>query len=105
MATSNSTPIYTTLTDVTGHLAEFGKVAGQGSKGLWGLGARVFGEDTEDAPLPLPARIALGALVNQIRHLETAIKRIEAELLAWHRTRWPLSTMANLGRVTSVKVV
>jgi transposase len=36
--------------------------------------------------LPPAARIALGALVSQIRHVQAEIRKIEAELLAWHRT-------------------
>ncbi len=90
-----------------GHLAEFGMVARQGSKGFWELVERVFSEDTDDTPLPSAARIALGALVNQIRHLQAEIKRIEIELLAWHRTSESsrrLETIPGIGFITATAI-
>jgi transposase len=88
-----------------GHLAEFGIVAGQGSKGFWGLVERVFGN--EDALVPSAARIALGALVSQIRHLQVDIRRIEAELLAWHKTSEAsrrLETIPGVGIITATAI-
>jgi transposase len=90
-----------------GHLAEFGMVARQGSKGFWELVERIFSEDADDTLLPSAARIALGALTNQIRHLQTAIKRIEVELLAWHRTSEAsrrLETIPGIGFITATAI-
>jgi len=96
-----------TVNALRGHLAEFGIVAGQGSKGLWGLVERVFGNDAENALVPPATRIALGALVSQIRHLQVEIRRIEAELLAWHKTSEAsrrLETIPGVGIITATAI-
>jgi len=90
-----------------GHLAEFGIVASQGAKGLWALVDRVFGADADQSLLPAAARIALGTLVSQIRHLQIEIKKIEAELLAWHRTSEAsqrLETIPGVGFITATAI-
>jgi transposase len=92
-----------------GHLAEFGIVASQGSKGLWlwKLIGVAFGEDAEPSLLPPAARIALGALVSQIRHLQIEIKRIETEILTWHKTNEAsrrLETIPGVGFITATAI-
>ncbi len=66
-----------------GHLAEFGVVVAQGAAGRTLLMSLV--EDEEFDVIPPEARIALTALVEQIRSLETAAGDLEAAIKAWHR--------------------
>jgi transposase len=90
-----------------GHLAEFGIVASQGARGLWKLVERAFDGDAEGRVLPRAARIALGALVSQIRHTQAEIRKIEAELLAWHRTSEAsrrLETIPGVGVITATAI-
>lgn len=96
-----------TVNALRGHLAEFGLVASQGAKGLWALVDRVFGADADPSLLPAAARIALGTLVSQIRHLHMQVKAIEAELLAWHRTSEAskrLETIPGVGFITATAI-
>lgn len=90
-----------------GHLAEYGIVASQGARGLWHLVERAFDEDAEGRLLPPTARLALGALVSQIRHTQVEIGKIEAELLAWHRTSEAsrrLETIPGVGVITATAI-
>jgi transposase len=89
------------------HLAEFGIVGSQGAKGLWNLVKRTFSDDAEPSLLPPAARIALSALVHQIRHLQMEIRRIESELVVWHKTNEAsrrLETIPGIGFITATAI-
>ena len=65
-----------------GHLAEFGVVAPQGMRGFQSLMERLAGGELE-----MPAFLirALHDLAAPLAALQASIRRIEAEILAWHR--------------------
>jgi transposase len=89
-----------------GHLAEFGLVAAQGTKGLAELVERAFGSNADDAIPPL-ARRALAPLAAQLRELQAQIKAIEVELLAWHRANDAsrrLETIPGVGFITATAI-
>lgn len=91
-----------------GHLAEFGLVAAQGARSLAELIKRLFESDgtPEDAVPPL-ARRALAPLVAQLSELQTQIKTIEVELLAWHRANdasQRLETIPGVGFITATAI-
>jgi transposase len=90
-----------------GHLAEFGIVAGQGAKNLRELIERVFAADPDQSELPRLARVALGTLVMQLNDLQTQVRAIEVELLAWHRTSEAskrLETIPGVGFITATAI-
>ena len=66
------------------HLAEFGLVAAQGLRNVGELIAIVRADG--DTRLPAVARQALQVLANQIEQTESAVRALERELLAWHKT-------------------
>jgi transposase len=74
------------------HLAEFRMVAAQGLRNVGELIAVV--RDDGDRRLPAVARQVLQVLANQIEQIETAVRALERQLLAWHKTNpvshgWP----------------
>jgi transposase len=90
-----------------GHLAEFGIVAGQGTKNLRELIERVFTTDADQSELPRLARIALEPLVMQLNDLQMRIRVIDVELLAWHRTSEAsqrLETIPGVGFITATAI-
>lgn len=90
-----------------GHLAEFGIVAGQGAKNLRELIERVFAEHQDQLELPWLARIALKPLIMQLNNLQTQVKAIDVELLAWHRTSAAskrLETIPGVGFITATAI-
>jgi transposase len=90
-----------------GHLAEFGIVAGQGTKNLRELIERVFTTDADQSELPRLARIALEPFVMQLNDLQMRIRVIDVELLAWHRTSEAsqrLETIPGVGFITATAI-
>ena len=90
-----------------GHLAEFGIVAGQGAKNLRELIERVFAEHQDQLELPRLARIALKPLIVQLNDLQTQVRMIDGELLAWHRTSAAskrLETIPGVGFITATAI-
>jgi transposase len=90
-----------------GHLAEFGIVAGQGAKNLRELIERVFAEHQDQLELPRLARIALKPLIMQLNDLQTQVRAIDVELLAWHRTSAAskrLETIPGVGFITATAI-
>jgi transposase len=90
-----------------GHLAEFGIVAGQGAKNLRELIERVFAGPRDQLEIPRLARVALGPLVLQLNNLQSQIRAIEVELLAWHRTSEAskrLETIPGVGIITATAI-
>lgn len=83
------------------HLAEFGIIA---AKGPGGVKAAVAALHEEQESLPGAARLALHGIVDQLRHLATAIEKLEAEIIAWHRTSAVsrrLATIPGIGPITA----
>jgi transposase len=64
-------------------LVEYGIVASQGPGGVKVLVSLLH---EKDDILPSQARVALRTIVTQLRAIATEIERLEAEVLAWHRT-------------------
>jgi transposase len=83
------------------HPAEFGIIA---AKGPGGVKAAVAALHEEQESLPGAARLALHGIVDQLRHLATAIEKLEAEIIAWHRTSAVsrrLATIPGIGPITA----
>jgi transposase len=72
-----------TMNALRGHLAEYGVVAPVGVRGFAALSERLAAGDLGEAPDFLTR--ALRALGEMLAGLQTAIRRIEREILAWHR--------------------
>src|SRR5271167_4836943 len=90
-----------------GHLAEFGIVTGQGAKNLRELIEQILAEGPDRLELPRFARIALDPLNMQLNDLQTRVRAIEIELLAWHRTSAAsrrLETIPGVGFITATAI-
>jgi transposase len=72
-----------TMNAVRGHLAEYGIVAPVGVRGFVALSGRLAAGEVGEAPDFLIR--ALQALAEPLAGLQTAIRQIEREILAWHR--------------------
>src|SRR5712672_247346 len=76
------------------HLAEFGMVAAQGLRNVGELIAIV--RDDADRRLPALARQILQVLANQIEQIEAAVRALERQLLAWHKTNRVSQRLASI---------
>jgi transposase len=84
------------------HLAEFGIVAAQGRAGVMTLTALV--EDDEYELIPVIAREALLAVVDQLRDVHERVGMIERKILIWHRSNEQsqrLETIPGIGPITA----
>jgi transposase len=70
------------INGLRGHLAEFGLIA---AKGPAGVKAAIEALREAQEYLPEVVRLALHGIVDQLRQLGTAIERLEARIVAWHR--------------------
>ncbi len=87
------------------HLAEYGIIAPKGRAHVRDL-IKVLGQ--QDAPLPELARQTLLLIAEMIDGLSQQIRRIEMELLAWHRTHpvcQRLETIPGIGFITATALV
>jgi transposase len=87
------------------HLAEYGIIAPKGRAHVRDL-IKVLGQ--EDAPLPDLARQTLFLIAEMIDGLSQQIRKIEVELLAWHRTHpvcQRLETIPGIGFITATALV
>lgn len=87
------------------HLAEYGIIAPKGRAHVKEL-VSVLGR--EDAPLPELARQTLLLIAGTIDGLSQQIRRIEIELLAWHRSNpvcQRLETIPGIGFITATALV
>ena len=74
--------VRTQLTNaIRGHAAEFGLVAPKGVRHVAPLLARIAADET----LPALARELLHELGEELRGLQARLRRVETELMAWHR--------------------
>lgn len=91
-----------TLNAVRAHLAEFGIITAQGPHRLHGL---IQSIEADDGPeLPRMARAALTSLAAQLATLSDEIRRLERQLLAWHRadeTSQRLATVPGIGLIAA----
>jgi len=67
---------------IRGHAAEFGVIAAKGPVRIAELLQRAH---AEDAAVPAPVRELLSVLSGQLDAIETKLKALESELMAWHR--------------------
>jgi transposase len=84
-----------------GHLAELGIVT---SVGAGGVTASLKALHEEQERLPDHARSALHGIAAQLRALTSEIERLEAQILAWHRsdeTSRRLATIPGIGPITA----
>jgi transposase len=82
-------------------LAEFGIIA---AKGAGGVKAAIEALHEAQEQLPEAARMALHGIVDQLGQLATAIERLEARIVAWHRTNdvsRRLATIPGIGPITA----
>ncbi len=87
------------------HLAEFGIIVAQGVGRVGALIERIF--DAHEEEIPLLARTALQPLATQFLQLQPQIKALEADLLAWHKTREEsrrLETIPGIGVLTATAI-
>lgn len=91
-----------TLNAVRAHLAEFGIITAQGSHKLLTL---IRAIRTGEVPgLPRIARIALESLATQLDVLTDEIRKLERQLMLWHRadkTSQRLKTIPGVGVITA----
>jgi transposase len=90
------------LNAVRGHLAEFGIITAQGPYRLLTLIRTIEAGDGPD--LPPMARAALDSLVTQLDTLTGEVRKLERQLLAWHRadeTSRRLKTIPGIGIITA----
>jgi transposase len=88
------------------HLAEFGVVMKQGKAGAAAVAALV--EDAENNTLSLPMREALLPLVEQLRHTEERVARLERLIVEWHKnnpTSLRLASIPGIGPITASAIV
>ena len=84
-----------------GHLAEYGIVTVVGAGGVTALQKALH--ERQDK-LPVHARSALHGIAAQLRALASEIDRLEAQILAWHRTDETsrrLATIPGIGPITA----
>lgn len=89
------------INGLRGHLAEFGIIA---AKGAGGVKAAIEALHEAQEQLPEAARMALHGIVDQLGQLATAIERLEARIVAWHRTNdvsRRLATIPGIGPITA----
>jgi transposase len=87
------------------HLAEFGVVAPQGLRNVAKLIASV--RDASDARLPALAREVLQMLALQIEQLEAAVRGLEQQLMAWHKSNpvsQRLATIPGIGPIIATAI-
>lgn len=91
------------LNAIRAHLAEFGVVTAQGPRKVADLVRRLSDPD-EGLELPALARSALLSLGAQLESLAEEIRKIERQLLAWHRQNQAsqrLETIPGVGIITA----
>ena len=84
-----------------GHLAEIGVIAAQGTCNMRALGGLIHEEHPD---IPEAVRASLRPIVTQIKHLDSAIKQIDAEIAAGakaDRVASRLMTIPGIGPVTA----
>lgn len=84
-----------------GHLAEFGTIAARGAGGVTTVITAFYEMQSE---LPAPARKALHGLIDQMRKVDAEIKKVEADIVAWHRGNEAsrrLATIPGIGPITA----
>ena len=92
------------INGLRGHLAEFGIIA---AKGPGGVKAAVEALHNAQEELPDAARLALHGIVDQLRHFATVIEKLEARIVAWHRTNdvsRRVATIPGIGPITGSAV-
>jgi len=93
------------LNAIRAHLAEFGIVAPQGPRKVMEMVARL--RAGEEPGLPEIARTALLALSAQLDSLGAEIRRLEKQLMDWHRTdaaSQRLATIPGVGLLTATAI-
>lgn len=90
------------LNAIRAHFAEFGAIAAQGARKVAELVSRLHDGDT--LGLPETAQSALLALAVQLDSLEQEVRKIERQLLVWHRQNTAsqrLMTVPGVGLITA----
>ena len=89
------------------HLAEFGLVTGLGLAKAAALVAEVLNAGDDECPIPEVARTVIRCMADQLAMLEDQIRRLDAELIAWHRqsaVSKRLATIPGVGVVTATAI-
>jgi transposase len=88
------------------HLAEFGIVMKQGKAGAAEVASLV--QDAENSALSSSVREALLPLVEQLRHTEERVTRLEQSIVDWHKsnpTSQRLASIPGIGPITASAIV
>ncbi len=91
---------------IRGHCSELGMIASQGASRVKDLIAII--EDPKDTRLPPIAREALRVLIAQLDAVKEAIRKLESNLQAWHRSQQSsqrLTTIPGVGVITATALV
>lgn len=86
------------------HLAEFGLVTGLGLAKTAALVTLVLGAEEEECPVPEIARTVIRCMADQVAMLDEQVRRLDAEILAWHRSNAAsklLATIPGVGVITA----
>jgi transposase len=92
---------------IRSHLAEFGLVTGLGLAKTAALVTDVLEAGEDECPIPEIARTVIRCMADQVAALEEQIRRLDAELLAWHRESDAsklLATIPGVGVVTATAI-
>jgi transposase len=92
---------------IRSHLAEFGLVTGLGVAKTAALVAEVLSAGEDECPIPEVARTVIRCMADQVAMLDERIRRLDAELTAWHRENAAsrlLATIPGIGVVTATAI-
>lgn len=92
---------------IRSHLAEFGLVTGLGLAKTAALVAEVLKAGEDECPIPEVARTVVRCLTQQVGLLDKQIRRLDVELLAWHRSNAAsklLASIPGVGIVTATAI-
>jgi transposase len=92
---------------IRSHLAEFGLVTGLGLAKTSALVAEVLNAGKDECPIQEVARTVIRCMAQQVAMLDKQIRRLDAELVAWHRNNAAsrlLATIPGVGIVTATAI-
>lgn len=92
------------MNSIRSHLGEFGLITGLGHAKTTRLVEQVLTADADSCPVPEIARTVIRAMTAQVDMLDEQIRRLDAEILAWHRDNPAsrlLATIPGVGVITA----
>jgi transposase len=92
---------------IRSHLAEFGLVTGLGLAKTAAMVTEVLKAGEDECPVPEIARTVIRCMAQQVAMLDKQIRRLDVELVAWHRNNAAsklLATIPGVGIVTATAI-